>query len=267
MKTSLYLLSTLCFATLALTCCQRKKTEDHVLKVGVISGRESELMETAAKIAKEKYNLTVEIVTFSDYITPNMALNDGSIDLNVFQHRPYLDAQVKDRGYHLVSVGNTFVFPLAAYSKKITSSDQLPNGAKIGLPNDPTNLGRALLLLQKQGLITLKENVGLAGTPLDIINNPKKLQFIELAAPQLPRSLDDLDAAIINTTYASQLNLLPTRDGLFVEAKDSPYVNIIVAREQNQNQKEVQEFVKAYQSAEVLTQAQKLFEGSVIQGW
>ncbi len=262
---SLFYFTILLF-TLFFTSCQRK-AEDHALKVGVISGRESELMETAAKIAQEKYGLHVQIVTFSDYTTPNIALNDGSIDLNVFQHKPYLDAQIKDRGYHLVPAGNTFVFPLAGYSKKITQLNQLPDGAKIALPNDPTNLGRALLLLQKQGFITLKENVGLTGTTLDIVANPKNLQFIELAAAQLPRSLEDVDVAIINTTYASQINLLPTRDGLFVEEKDSPYVNIIVAREENQNRKEVQEFVKAYQSAEVLEQAQKLFEGSVIQGW
>jgi len=266
MKLPAQLLTLFFLLTIALTSCQRKK-EEHVLKVGVISGRESELMETAAKIAKEKYGLTVQIVTFSDYATPNIALNDASIDVNVFQHKPYLDTQVKDRGYHLVPVGNTFLFPLAGYSKKIKQLDQLSEGAKIALPNDPTNLGRALLLLQKQGLITLKENVGLTATPLDIVNNPKHLQFTELQAAQLPRSLDDVDIAIINTTYATQISLLPTRDGLFVEEKDSPYVNIIVAREDNQNRKEVQEFVRAYQSAEVLTQAQQLFEGSVIQGW
>lgn len=267
MKFFSYLLLPLFLLGITFTSCHPKKTEDHVLKVGVISGRESELMETAAKIAKEKYGLNVKILTFSDYATPNIALNDGSIDVNVFQHKPYLDAQIKDRGYHLVAAGNTFVFPLAGYSKKIQQLKQLPDGAKIALPNDPTNLGRALLLLQKQGLIKLKENVGLTGTPLDIIENPKQLHFVELEAAQLPRSLEDVDVAIINTTYASQISLLPTRDGLFVEEKDSPYVNIIVAREENQNRKEVQEFIKSYQSAEVLEQAQHLFEGSVIQGW
>ena len=266
MRLPTQLLTTLLLLTVAFTSCQRKK-EDHVLKVGVISGRESDLMETAAKIAKEKYGLTVQIVTFSDYTTPNIALNDGSIDLNVFQHKPYLDAQIKDRGYHLASVGNTFVFPLAGYSQKIKQMNQLPDGAKIALPNDPTNLGRVLLLLQKQGLITLKENVGLTGTPLDITNNPKHLQFIELEAAQLPRSLEDVDVAVINTTYATQINLLPARDGLFVEEKDSPYVNVIVAREDNKNEKSVQEFVKAYQSAEVFNKANELFEGAVIQGW
>lgn len=267
MKFFSYLPTALLLLTLTLTSCQRKKTEDHLLKVGVISGRESDLMETAAKIAKEKYRLRVEIVTFSDYATPNIALNDGSIDVNVFQHQPYLDAQIKDRGYDLVSVGKTFVFPLAGYSKKIKQLNQLSDGSKIALPNDPTNLGRALLLLQKQGLIKLKENVGLTATPLDIVENPKHLRFVELQAAQLPRSLDDVDIAIINTTYATQMNLLPIRDGLFVEEKDSPYVNVIVARKENQNRKEIEEFVKSYQSAEVLEQAEKLFEGSVIQGW
>jgi D-methionine transport system substrate-binding protein len=264
MKFSISLLITL--ATVLLTSCH-KKQENNTLKVGVMAGRESDLINLVAQIAQEKYGIKVEVVVFSDYAIPNTALNDGSIDLNVFQHKPYLDAQVKDRSYPLVVVGKTFVFPIAGYSQKIKSLSELQDHSKIAIPNDPSNLARALLLLQKQGLITLKEGAAGTATQTDIISNPKNLSIIELDAAQLPRSLQDVDVAVINTGYAAEINLLPTRDGLFVEEKDSPYVNLIVARENNKDSKLVKDFVKAYQSAEVLEKAQELFPGSVIQGW
>jgi len=253
-------------ATALFLGCHAKK-DPNILKVGVIAGPESELLETASKLAKEKYGLTVEIITFTDYVTPNTALNDGSIDVNIFQHKPYLEAQIKDRGYPLLSIGNTFVFPIAAYSQKINHLSELKDAAIVALPNDPTNLARSLVLLQKQGLITLKQGVTDKATITDIINNPKNLHIIELDAAQLPRSLQDVDLAIINTTYASQANLLPARDGLFVEDRDSPYVNIMVARESDKNKKALQDFLKAYQSEEVLQHANRLFQGNVIKGW
>ena len=237
------------------------------LRVGVIAGAEEQVAEVAAKVAKEKYNLDVELVSFSDYVTPNVALSDGSLDLNAFQHQPYLDKQIADRGYELVPVGKTFVYPIAAYSKVIKSLDELEDGAKVAVPNDPTNLGRSLLLLEQQGLIEVDDAAGLEATPLNITANPKQLKIIELEAPQLPRSLDDVAFAIINTTYASQLDLLPERDGLFVEDKDSPYTNLLVARKDNQNDDRVKTFVKAYQSDEVYEAAKELFKGGVVKGW
>lgn len=166
-------------------------------------------------------------------------------------------------------MGNTFVYPIAGYSKKIKSLDELQDGAQVALPNDPTNLGRSLLLLQKQGLIKLKEGTGLLPTVLDVVENPKGLKLIELEAPQLPRSLDDnkIDLAVINTTYASQINLTPAKDGLFVEDKDSPYVNIIVSREDNKDSEAVKQFVQAYQSDEVFNEADKVFNGGAVKGW
>ncbi|MGM3174741.1 MetQ/NlpA family lipoprotein [Dickeya lacustris] len=249
-------------------CGQEQKNPNHI-KVGVIVGAEQQVAEAAQKVAKEKYGLDVELVTFNDYVLPNEALSKGDIDLNAFQHKPYLDQQIKDRGYKLVSVGNTFVYPIAGYSKKIKSLDALQNGAQIALPNDPTNLGRSLLLLQKVGLIKLKDNVGLLPTALDITENPKGLKLVELEAPQLPRSLDDdqIALAIINTTYASQINLTPAKDGLFVENKESPYVNLLVAREDNKDAENVKKFVKAYQSDEVNQAAQKVFNGGAVKGW
>ena len=237
------------------------------LRVGVIAGAEEQVAEVAAKVAKEKYNLDVELVSFSDYVTPNVALSDGSLDLNAFQHQPYLDKQIADRGYELVPVGKTFVYPIAAYSKVIKSLDELEDGAKVAVPNDPTNLGRSLLLLEQQGLIEVDDAAGLEATPLNITANPKQLKIIELEAPQLPRSLDDVAFAIINTTYASQLDLLPERDGLFVEDKDSPYTNLLVARKDNQDDDRVKTFVKAYQSDEVYEAAKELFKGDVVKGW
>ncbi len=250
---------------IALTGCGEKK--DNHLKVGAIAGAETQVAEEAAKIAKEKFGLEVEIVQFSDFATPNVALNDGSIDVNAFQHKPYLDSQIKDRGFKLVAVGNTFVYPIAGYSKKIKAVSELKEGSQIAVPNDPTNLGRSLLLLQKQGLLKLKDGAGLSATVLDIVENPKKVKIVELEAAQLPRALEDVDLAIINTVYASQVNLQPTRDGLFVEDKDSPYVNLIVARENNQNDEKVKNFVNSYQDEAVFKKATELFNGGVVKGW
>ena len=265
MKYALHTAAALLSAFLISGCGQSE--QDNHIKVGAIAGTEAQVVEVAKKVAKEKYGLEVEIVSFSDYVTPNVALNDGSIDVNAFQHKPYLDAQIKDRGYKLVAVGNTFVYPIAGYSKKIKSIDELKAGSQIAVPNDPTNLGRSLLLLQKQGIIKLKADVGLNGTVLDIVENPKQVKIVELEAAQLPRSLDDVDLAIINTTYASQIDLLPTLDGLFVEDKDSPYVNLVVARENNKDAQKVKQFVQAYQSEEVFKAAQELFHGGVVKGW
>ncbi|MDU7870300.1 MAG: MetQ/NlpA family lipoprotein, partial [Pantoea sp.] len=171
--------------------------------------------------------------------------------------------------YKLVSVGNSFVYPIAGYSKKIKSLDELQDGAQVAIPNDPTNLGRTLLLLQKVGLIKLKDGVGLLPASLDITENPKHLKIVELEAPQLPRSLDDqqIALAVINTTYASQIGLTPAKDGIFVEDKDSPYVNLIVAREDNKDAENVKKFVQAYQSDEVNEAANKVFNGGAVKGW
>ncbi|WP_431225275.1 MetQ/NlpA family lipoprotein [Serratia sp. L9] len=255
--------------TLALAGCGQDEKDPNHIKVGVIVGAEQQVAEAAQKVAKEKYGLDVELVTFNDYVLPNEALGKGDIDLNAFQHKPYLDQQIKDRGYKLVSVGNTFVYPIAGYSKKIKSLDELQEGSQVALPNDPTNLGRSLLLLQKQGLIKLKDGVGLLPTVLDVTENPKNLKLVELEAPQLPRSLDDqqIALAIINTTYASQIGLTPAKDGLFVEDKDSPYVNIMVAREDNKDAENVKKFVQAYQSDEVNEAANKIFNGGAVKGW
>ncbi|MCE2570194.1 methionine ABC transporter substrate-binding lipoprotein MetQ [Motilimonas eburnea] len=243
------------------------KAQVETIKVGAIAGAEAQLVEVAATVAKEKFNLNVEVVTFTDYVTPNIALSDGSIDANAFQHQPYLDTMVKDRGFKIVNVANTFVYPIAAYSKKIKDISELEQGASIAIPNDPTNQGRSLILLAKQGLFTLKEDAGLNASIMDVVDNPKGFKFVELEAAQLPRSLDDVALAVINTTYASSIDLLPTRDGLFVEDKDSPYVNIIATREDNKDAQQVAQFIQSFQSEQVYQAAQELFKGSVVKGW
>jgi len=245
----------------------KKAVENNKVIVGVIAGSEAQVAEVAAKVAKEKYNLDVELVIFSDYVTPNAALDEGSIDINAFQHKPYLDQQIKDRGYKFAIAGNSFVYPIAAYSTKIKSLDELKEGAQIAVPSDPTNLARSLMLLEHNGLLTLKEGVGLNATVLDIVSSPKNFKFVELEAPQLPRALDDVSLAIINNTYAGSVNLTAEKDGLFVEDKESPYVNLIVAREDNVANENVKTFVKAYQSEEVYQAAMKIFKGAVVKGW
>jgi D-methionine transport system substrate-binding protein len=266
------LFSVAAFASiLALTGCSEKEApvidSNNKITVGVIAGSEAQIAEIAAQVAKNKFGLDVTLITFSDYITPNAALDEGSIDINAYQHKPYLEQQVKDRGYEFTNVGNTFVYPIAGYSNKINSLDELKDGDQIAVPSDPTNLGRSLILLEAQNLLTLKEGVGLSATVRDIVSNPKKLKIIKLEAPQLPRSLDKVALAIINTTYASAINLSPKKDGLFVEDKNSPYINIIVARTADKDAQNIQNFIKAYQSEEVYKAALDIFKGGVVKGW
>jgi len=260
------LLAAIAIASL-LSC--NNQSDKNTLKVGVQAGPELVLAETAKKVAKEKYNLDVELVTFNDYVMPNEALLQKDIDLNVFQTKPYLDDQSKNRGYDFEILGNTFVYPMAGYSKKIKNIDELPTGATIVIPNDPTNLGRALLLLQQVGLIKLKDNVGLLPKAQDIIENLKNIKFLELEAPQLPRTLDDaqVTVAIINNNFAASNNLMAKRDGIFVEDADSPYVNLIVGRKDNKDDEKVQKFIQSYQSNEVDSAANVAFKGGAIKGW
>lgn len=255
-------------ATLLLQGCDRKSDQNHI-KVGVINGAEQDVAEVAKQVAKQKYGLDVELVGFSGSLLPNDATDKGELDANVFQHRPFLEQQNRDHGYKLVAVGNTFVFPMAGYSKKIKSVQALQDGDVIAIPNDPTNLGRALLLLQKTGLITLKPGKGLLPTALDISANPHNYQIMELEGAQLPHVLDDpkVTVAIISTTYINQIGLTPTKDGIFIEDKDSPYTNIVVAREDNKDAQNVQNFVKAYESDEVAAAAEKIFNGGAVKGW
>ncbi len=174
----------LLLAGVLLAGCDQSSSDEKHIKVGVINGAEQDVAEVAKKVAKEKYGLDVELVGFSGSLLPNDATNHGELDANVFQHRPFLEQDNQAHGYKLVAVGNTFVFPMAGYSKKIKTVAQIKEGATVAIPNDPTNLGRALLLLQKEKLITLKEGKGLLPTALDITDNPRHLQIMELEGAQ-----------------------------------------------------------------------------------
>jgi len=270
MKSKIQLFAAITAMITLFGCGRGNKTNnpDHI-KVGVEAGPEYVVAQAAQKVAKEKFGLEVELIQFNDYVMPNEALHQGDIDANVFQNKPYLDVQAKQRGYQFFIQGNTFVYPLAGYSRKIKSLSELKDGSTVIIPNDPTNEGRSLLLLQKAGLLKLKDGVGLLPTINDIAANPKKLKIVELEAPQLPRSLDDQNVtiAIINNTFATPVGLIANRDGLFVEDKNSPYVNIIVSREDNKNESKIKRFVQAFHSDEVAAAAAKEFKGGAVKGW
>nr|WP_321506705.1 MetQ/NlpA family ABC transporter substrate-binding protein [uncultured Celeribacter sp.] len=236
------------------------------IKVGVSPGEHAEIMEEVAKVA-EPMGLDIDVVEFSDYVVPNQALADGDIEANSFQHVPYLDNQMKDRGFELVVVGNTITTPMGLYSDKITDPATLEEGATIGIPNDPTNGGRALLVLQQLGLITLDPEAGLKPTILDVTGNPKDLKFKELDAAQLPRSLADLDAAMINTNYAIASGLNPKTDSIAMESADNPYVNVIVVRKGDEDQPWVETLVEAYHSDEVKKFIEDSYHGTVLTSW
>ncbi|MEN6567035.1 MAG: MetQ/NlpA family ABC transporter substrate-binding protein [Veillonellales bacterium] len=266
-KLTAVLLTLTFIAFLAGGCSKQNSTPaDKPLKVGVTAGPHAEVMDVVKKVA-EKNGLKIEVIEFNDYIQPNVALFQGDIDVNSFQHQPYLDNIVKDRNYDLVSVAKTIIFPMGIYSKKLKSIDELPAGAVIAIPNDPTNGGRGLLLLEKAGLIKLRPDAGVKAAVTDIIENPKNLKIKELEAAQIPRSLDDVDLAAINTNYAMTAGLTPNKDAILLEDANSPYANILAVKAGNKDNPNIQKLIKAYQSDEVKQFAQEHFKGSVTVAW
>ena len=236
------------------------------IKIGVSPGEHAEILEQVAPIAAAK-GRNLDIVEFSDYVVPNTALADGDLQANSFQHVPYLENQIKDRGFDLVVVGKTITTPMGVYSSKLKSLGDLAPGATVAIPNDPTNGGRALLVLAEQGLITVNPDAGLVPTPLDITGNPKNLEFAELDAAQLPRALQDADAAVINTNYALDAGLSPKNDAIAMEKADSPYANVIVVRAGDEGQPWVKTLVEAYHSPEIKSFIDTKYEGAVIPAW
>lgn len=240
--------------------------DDRVYKVGVTPGPHAEVMDFVKQQAA-KDGLKLEVIEFSDYVQPNAALAAGDIDANSFQHWPYLEAQIKDRGYKIAKVADTMTFPMGVYSRKVKSLKDLKDGARVGIPNDPTNGGRALLLLQAQGLIKLKPGAGLKATPLDVVENPKKIQLVELDAAQLPRSLSDLDAATVNGNYAASAGLNPVKDAIALEDAKGPYVNIIAVRTEDVDKPWVKKLIAAYHSDATREFVIRKFGDSVIPAW
>ena len=233
-----------------------------VIRVGASPSPHAEILEFAKdQLAAKGYEL--EIVEFTDYVMPNVALYEGDLDANFFQHKPYLDEFCKSRGLKLASVGAVHLEPMSVFSNKYKSLSELPDGASIAIPNDPTNGGRALLVLQSAGLIKLRDGAPVTATPQDIAENPHNLKFSELEAPQLPRSLADVDAAVININFALEAKLNP-KDAIYTESKDSPYANIVAVRAGDENRPEIQELMKALTSPESKKFIEDTYKGAVI---
>ena len=221
------------------------------------------ILEACIPLMEEKgYELVVN--QYDDYVVPNTAVEDGDEDANYFQHIPYLDEFNETRGTHLVNVAGVHIEPMAIYAGKTASLEELPDGAVIGVPNDATNEGRALLLLEAQGLITLDDSSNLTATPINIVDNPKNLQFEEIEAKTLPSSLPDLDLAVINSNYALGAGLNPTTDALAIESADSPYVNVLVVKEGNEDNAAVQALVEVLHSDTIRDFINEEFDGAVV---
>ncbi|MCQ6561831.1 MetQ/NlpA family ABC transporter substrate-binding protein [Paenibacillus mendelii] len=220
------------------------------LKVGISSGPESEDVWKIVKENAAKDGVDIELVIFNDYVQPNQTLEEGQLDANAFQHLPYLEEFNASHNTHIVRLADTINYPVGIYSDKIKDLSELKEGDELGLPNDPSNGARALILFEKAGLIKLKEGVGAKATIRDIVENPKKLKFKELDAAFLPKALGDLTAAMINTNFAVE-NGLDLKEAIYTESKDSPWVNIIAVREADKDKPIFQKLISYYHSDEV----------------
>lgn len=275
MKKLLALMSLMLVAVMALAGCgsDASKTGSSAvaqsssgmktLKVGATAVPHAEILEVVKPIL-EKEGIKLDIVEFNDYVQPNLAVNDKELDANFFQHEPYLKNFMEEhKEVKLKNVAGIHIEPMGVYSKKVKDLKELKDGAAISIPNDPTNGGRALLLLEKAGLLKLKDGVGEKATVQDIVENPHNFKFQEVEAAQVPRTLDDVDAAVINTNYAMQINLVPTKDALIMEDSTSPYVNILVVRE-DENRPEIDALIKALKSQEVKDFINQKYNGSIV---
>ncbi|MBQ9238666.1 MAG: MetQ/NlpA family ABC transporter substrate-binding protein [Treponema sp.] len=228
--------------------CSRQSGR-HTLTVGATPEPHAAMLNVIAdELAAE--GITLKVVEFTDYVTPNDAVESGELDANFFQHEPFMNSCNAERGYHLVNVGGIHIEPLALYSQKYTDFSAIPDGATIAIPNDPTNEGRALLLLQAHGVITLADSAHLESIPADIVENPKNFRFREIEAPSLPLVLADVDAAVINGNYALAAGF-SAQDGLLVEGAASPYVNVVAVHAQRADDARIAALVAALKSQKV----------------
>ena len=223
----------------------------------------AEILELV-KPALKKQGVDLEIKVFTDYVQPNVQVAEKRLDANYFQTLPYLENFNKGKGTNLVTVVGVHVEPFGGYSKKIKNISELKDGATVAIPNEGSNSGRALLLLQKNGLITLKDPTNALATPKDIASNPKNLKFKELESALLPRVLDQVDLDLINTNYALEAGLNPAKDALIIESADSPYVNFLVARPDNKDSDAIQKLAKALTSPEVKAFIEQKYKGAVL---
>lgn len=233
------------------------------LKIGVTGGPHQEVATKVKELAAAE-GLEIELVVFNEYIQPNIQLFDKQLDANIFQHEPYLIKFNADRGMNLVTVAPTVNFPMGIYSNQVKAPTELKNGDQVAVPNDATNQARALILLQTAGVIKLKDGVGTAATVRDIVDNPKEIKIVELEAPMLIRALPDVAAAVINTNFIIEAGMNPLKDSIFLEDKNSPWVNFIVTRPELKEDPRIDKLVEVYHSAEVRKFIEDTFGGSVV---
>lgn len=250
---------------LSLTAFAAQAQTTTTLKVGATAVPHAELLEFVKPTLKAQ-GIDLQIMEFSDYVLPNRALADKQLDANFFQHKPYLDTFNNEHRTTLVVVpnGNVHIEPFGAYSRKITRIEDLKDGATVALPNDPSNGARALLLLHAAKIIQLKDPTNLLATSKDVIDNPKNLRFVELDAAQLPRVLPEMDLALINTNYALQAGLNPSKDALLIESQDSPYVNVVVSRSDNANAPAIAKLMEALHSEQTKQYILEHYKGAII---
>lgn len=236
------------------------------LIIGVTPGPHEEVMEQVKKKAAED-GITIELQVFTEYVMPNIALAEGELDLNMFQHKPYLERFSEERNLDLVDVGYTINFPIALYAESLENVSELQEGDRIAIPNDPTNGARALILLESAGLITLEEGVGVEATVNHIAENPMNFHIIELEASQLPRQLEEVTAAVINSNFAIEYGFVPTRDSILMEPGDSPYVNVVAARAENKDDPAIAQLMEYYYQDDIKAFIEERFQGSIVPGW
>ncbi len=255
---------------LTATACGKKEDANikETVKLGVV-GDDQRLWEKAAELAA-KDGIKIELVHFSDYNTPNDALVNGDVDLNAFQHKAFLDAYNASKNTDLVPIGRTFISPIGAYSDKIKDLKDVPQNGKISIPNDTTNGGRSLFLLEAAGLIKLKDDVGVSPTKDDIVENPKNITIDELDAAQVARTLPDVDAAVINTNLAIDAGLSPKDDAIFMEPvneNSAPYINYVVTRAEDKDNELYKKVASYYRTPEVKELNDSLYEKTQLMAW
>ncbi|MDR5835970.1 MetQ/NlpA family lipoprotein [Caballeronia sp. LZ034LL] len=269
MKTTTPMKSALLSILLAwgVACVQPVQAAGQTVRVGIMSGEDEDVWRTVAANAA-KQGITVKITTFADYTQPNEALAQHDLDANSFQHKPYLDAQIQARHYDIVPVGFTYVQPIGLYSRKVKSVAELPQNAAIGVPNDPSNEGRALLLLQANGVIKLRDKVGLLPTARDIASNPKHVQIKELDAGIVGRAIGDLDAAVVNTDWAIKAGIRIPQERIAQESvPGNPYRNFIAVNAKDAKAPWVKTVVDSYQQADVASTILKVYHGATLPAW
>lgn len=267
--TKILLAATLCVLTIiAAGCGGDKKAEQKAdpnapVKIGVTAGPHAEIMDNVKKLA-EKDGLKIEVVEFADYVTPNVALAQGELFANCMQHAPYLAATLKkEPNFELVEVFKAVNFPMAIYSTKYKKAEDIPAGATIGIPNDPSNGARALLVLADKGFIEVKDKNDVSTSVASITSNPKNYKIQELDAASIPKAMSDLDVAVINANYALVAKLNPSKDSLLVERADNPFVNIFVTTKANEKDPRIAQIKKIYTSDENRKFIEDYFKGSI----